>query len=611
MRTFFRNLSLKLKLNLVQSLVVLTIVALATALTLNTLRNHLIEKSIQDMARANHLVVSLFAAFDRSLRNDVERIGKLFMQSNGQDMRLSDIGGKPVLLQAGERFDDRLDLVDAFAAKTGTFAAILVRNGDDFLLGATTLKLQDGSRPMGTPLGEKNPARKPLLAGNTFTGKATVFGKDYMTHYAPLRDADNKVIGALVVAVEITEALKTLKKNLLNYKVGETGYVFAIDAGENPGLAVIHPKREGKNDITVKDSKGFEFIREMVEKKNGTFRYDWANPGETRSRQKAVVFEHYPEWNWVFATGTYIDELEETVQLVARSLLIMTLVTIVAVLGGGFLVTRTWVAQPLQKLVCEADRIAAGDLQSTIEESGADEIGRLRRAIAQMAGNLKDTLDEVRRTADSVFEHATALVRSSESVTQGSDTQRESVANMAASVEELSVSIDQVVQHARDANQLTERSGKSAGEGALVVRRAVTAMNRITDFVHQSSSTVTDLGQRSQDISAVVRVIREIADQTNLLALNAAIEAARAGEQGRGFAVVADEVRKLAERTAGSTQTIAEMISNIQEGADAAIRQMSEGVATVEKGSALANQAGQSIGAIERSTREVAGAVAG
>jgi methyl-accepting chemotaxis protein-2 (aspartate sensor receptor) len=531
------------------------------------------------------------------------------VHKHGQGLQRVDNGDKPYLLLAGSRVEDRLDLVDNFTAQTGAAATIFLRQGDDFIRITTSLKNDDGSRPSGTALGPQHPARQPLLAGKSFIGKATILGKNYMTYYAPALDAEKKVIGAFFIGIELTETIKALKKSLLAYKIGDSGYVFAVDAGQNLGNIVLHPSLEGKNSLDFKDSKGFAFIREMLDKKSGFFFYDWANPGETRMRQKAIVFEHFPEWDWVVGATCYIDDFNKTADIVAHSLLIMAVAVLAVAIGSCFLMTRRWISRPLQQLIGDADRIAAGDLQSTIPAGNADEVGRLRRAVAQMAGNLKSTIGEVRQTSGRVIEHVNALVNSAESVSQGSENQRESVTSMAASVEEMSVSIDQVAQHARDASQLTDRSGKTASDGEAVVQQAVVAMNRITDFVRQASQTITDLGQRSQDISAVVQVIREIADQTNLLALNAAIEAARAGEQGRGFAVVADEVRKLAERTAKSTQSIGEMISHIQEGADAAVRQMAEGVATVETGSTLANQAGEAINSIEKGTREVAGAV--
>lgn len=611
MLTRLRNLSLSLKFNVVLAVVLLTIIVAAMLWMTAALRTQLIDKAMDDMGRVNRLVVSIFAAYDNSLRTDLGRIGKAFVLTIGEGLQRVDNSDKPYLQLAGRRVDERIDLVDNFTAQTGAVATILLRQGDDFIRSLTSLKKDDGSRTTGTPLGDKHPARQSLLEGKTFIGKTTLLGKNYMTFYAPAFDTEKKVIGAFFVGIELTESIKALKKSLLSYKIGDSGYVFAVDAGENLGNVVLHPSLEGKSGLDLKDGKGFEFIREMINKKSGLLFYDWANPGETRMRQKTLVFEHFPEWDWIIGATCYVEDFNKTADVVSQSLLIMALVVIGLVISCGFFMTKQWISRPLQQLIGEADRIAAGDLQSTIQPGNADEVGRLRQAIAQMASNLKSTIGEVRLTSGRVIEHVSALVNSAQTVNQGSENQRESVSSMAASVEEMSVSIDQVAQHARDANQLTDRSGKTASEGALVVQQAVTAMNQITDFVRQSSGTIAVLGQRSQDISAVVQVIREIADQTNLLALNAAIEAARAGEQGRGFAVVADEVRKLAERTAKSTQTISEMISHIQEGADAAVKQMAEGVTTVETGSALANQAGQAISAIEKETQEVAAAVAG
>jgi methyl-accepting chemotaxis protein len=166
---------------------------------------------------------------------------------------------------------------------------------------------------------------------------------------------------------------------------------------------------------------------------------------------------------------------------------------------------------------------------------------------------------------------------------------------MAASVEELTVSIDQVTDNAHNARNASIKSGEISGLGAEVIHKAVVEMGEIETSVKGSSQTIGALEIQSNEISAVVNVIKEIADQTNLLALNAAIEAARAGEQGRGFAVVADEVRKLAERTGKSTQEITTMIANIQSGTRDAVMSMEQSVVRAVSGVGLASQAGQSI----------------
>jgi methyl-accepting chemotaxis protein len=176
---------------------------------------------------------------------------------------------------------------------------------------------------------------------------------------------------------------------------------------------------------------------------------------------------------------------------------------------------------------------------------------------------------------------------------------------MAASMEQLSVSIDQVHEHATISHDLATRSGEASRDGREVTLSAASEMAAIAEGARQSSIIVAELGGLSADITSIVNVIREIADQTNLLALNAAIEAARAGEQGRGFAVVADEVRKLAERTSSSTKQIGDMIQRIQSGTRRTMDAMESDVARANQGEELARRAGESINQIEQRTSEV------
>jgi methyl-accepting chemotaxis protein len=177
---------------------------------------------------------------------------------------------------------------------------------------------------------------------------------------------------------------------------------------------------------------------------------------------------------------------------------------------------------------------------------------------------------------------------------------------MAAAVEEMSVSIDQVRDNSREAHAVATEAGQQSRTGGQVVHSAAGEMGKIADAVNVAAQSIRELEDTSNEISSIVNVIREIADQTNLLALNAAIEAARAGEQGRGFAVVADEVRKLAERTANSTQQIAGMIDKVQAGARRAATEMESGVNRVSEGVSLAHQAGDSITGIQNGATRVA-----
>ncbi|MBY0579362.1 MAG: methyl-accepting chemotaxis protein [Burkholderiales bacterium] len=279
-------------------------------------------------------------------------------------------------------------------------------------------------------------------------------------------------------------------------------------------------------------------------------------------------------------------------------------------LGSGiaFQVTRG-ITRPIGEAVRVANRLAGGDLTGTIEVNSTDETGMLLAAMRNMAARLKEMISEILGSADQVSSTAAQLSAASGQVADGSRQQSEAASAMASAVEEMTVSIDQVSGNAQNARNASRHSGEMSEQGAAVIQNAVTEMAKIEGSVKESSQIIEALEQQSGEISAIVNVIKEIADQTNLLALNAAIEAARAGEQGRGFAVVADEVRKLAERTTTSTQEIAAMIEKIQIGTREAVNSMESGVSRVSSGVALASQAGQSITQIKDEATLVAQAV--
>ncbi|MDX2117957.1 MAG: methyl-accepting chemotaxis protein [Planctomycetota bacterium] len=281
-----------------------------------------------------------------------------------------------------------------------------------------------------------------------------------------------------------------------------------------------------------------------------------------------------------------------------------SVVACVAVFGLVWFIARG-ILVPLRQCVAFLGRVADGDLSQRMNLARNDELGELAASADKLVLGLSGIVTNIGKAAESVGAAATEMAAASEEISRSATEQTNRVEQIAAAVEEMAASVSEVASKSSDAVANARESGNKAESGGQIVGNAVNEMHAIDTSVSQTAQLINELGERSQQIGQIIAVIDDIAAQTNLLALNAAIEAARAGEHGRGFAVVADEVRKLADRTTKATEEIAGSINAIREQTTRSVERMQQGSAQVRKGVEQATAAGNSLGEIVQKTAAV------
>lgn len=290
------------------------------------------------------------------------------------------------------------------------------------------------------------------------------------------------------------------------------------------------------------------------------------------------------------------NEKLASLQRTARTTdLILLMVTIGCVALMGFLFSK-YLANFVQTLDERMRLIAAGDLRGeALPADSGDEIAIVFGSLNTMQANLKQTITSVTEGAERVAAASEEISASASEIAQSSEMQKDHTAQVATAMQEMSVTVTQVGDASSRASENARSAGQLAQTGGKIVSDTVNMIRSVADSTRDTAEKIANLGRSGDRIGVIIGVIDDIADQTNLLALNAAIEAARAGEQGRGFAVVADEVRKLAERTASATKEVAAMIETIQQETKSAVEAMKAGTDKVDAGVGAANQASDAL----------------
>jgi len=327
--------------------------------------------------------------------------------------------------------------------------------------------------------------------------------------------------------------------------------------------------------------------------------------------QQSVGYTHlkgalgYPGMNWSVLVRVPLDEAIAEASGIREHLLMAALVSFLLLLPMGFLVGRKVVGRltPVMKVI---DQASQGDLRQRVPITSQDELGQMGERFNAFLNRLHQMVGQIAQLAQTVAAAAEQLSVNGGQVSQGSKEQATQSSQVATAVDEMSATANEMARNTQELASAAQEVNGSATQGGQVVTNAIQGMKTVAKTMEVSAGQIQQLGKQSQEIGEIIGVIEEIADQTNLLALNAAIEAARAGEQGRGFAVVADEVRKLAERTGKATKEIAGVIESVQAGTNEAVKSMESGTLEAQAGMNLAQDAGTYLQEIVQGVQKVA-----
>lgn len=397
------------------------------------------------------------------------------------------------------------------------------------------------------------------------------------------------------------DAQKRAATNIKELRYDGKEYFFISDLSNRLIAHPLRPENEGKDMSAFKDADGKlvyqEFTKAVSSDTGGGFvEYRQLKPKEKKPQPKLSYTKLFKPWGWVIGTGIYINSVNEDMRKVQLAVALGLLGVLCLSIMLALLVSRT-ITGPVKEVVDSIEDIAQGngDLTKRLPIHGNNEVGDLCHGFNAFVGKLHGIISQVSDSAVLLASSSSELQASSKGMSQSIATLSSESTSLATAGEEMSVTSSDIANNCHLAADNAGDASRKATEGVAIVGESISVMQAIAAQVKTAADTVETLGSRSDQIGTIIGTIEDIADQTNLLALNAAIEAARAGEQGRGFAVVADEVRALAERTTRATKEIGEMIKSIQKETRDAVQTMEQSVTQVEQGSTHAAASGKSL----------------
>ncbi len=501
-------------------------------------------------------------------------------------------------------------LVDEVEKITGEKCTILQRMNEhgDMLRVASNISNKDGYRIINTyipavePNGTSNPMIAAILNGKSYSGRVQVLDIAYLAVYEPIKNTAGQIIGCSCSCLKLS-AVEAIKKVISGIKIGQSGYVgVLVGSGENKGTYVISQdnKRDGDNILDTKDAEGKPFVREMINdalRQNkgeaGLRSYLWKNPQDPDTKRKTSAFIYFEPWDWVIFPGLYEDDFKAAQQrvvlclddLLKTALEVSVVILLLALCFALYVGSR--IANPIAKITGIAKKIAQGNLHDAGNDIkayrtskkntgclGKDETFELLESFETMTGILNSLVGKVQQSTIQLFSTATEIAASSKQQEATVKQFSASTNEIVASSKEISATSKQLLGTIVEVREVSARTADSADSGQADLNEMQSTMKHLASATDSVSSKLSIINEKANNINDVVATITKVADQTNLLSLNAAIEAEKAGEYGLGFSVVAREIRRLADQTAVATLDIIKMVKEMQSSVSSGVMEM-------------------------------------